>query len=58
MGISVPLDWDELLTLKSSTQWTVANVHTRLDKGNEPWAGFAKAAKGLTRAMKILGFDE
>jgi bifunctional non-homologous end joining protein LigD len=58
MGISVPLAWDELMKLKSSTQWTVANVHTRLDKGNEPWAGYAKAAKGLTKAMKILGFDE
>ncbi len=58
MGISVPLEWDELMKLKSSTQWTVANVHTRLDKGNEPWSGYAKAAKGLTKAMKILGFDE
>ncbi|MFC0254063.1 DNA ligase D [Massilia consociata] len=58
MGISVPLDWEELVTLKSSTQWTVTNVHTRLDRGNDPWAGYAKAAKGLTRAMKILGFDE
>jgi bifunctional non-homologous end joining protein LigD len=58
MGISVPLDWDELLTLKSSTQWTVANVHTRLDKGNEPWAGYDKAAKGITKAMKVLGFEE
>jgi len=58
MGISVPLEWDELMRLKSSTQWTVANVHTRLDKGNAPWAGYAKAAKGITRAMKILGFEE
>ncbi|MCA1245751.1 DNA ligase D [Massilia sp. MS-15] len=58
MGISVPLEWDELTRLKSSTQWTVANVHTRLDKGNAPWAGYAKAAKGITRAMKVLGFEE
>ncbi|RZA34321.1 MAG: DNA ligase D [Lysobacteraceae bacterium] len=58
LGISVPLAWDELQKLKSSAQWTVANVHTRLDKGNEPWNGYAKAAKGLTKAMKILGFDE
>ena len=58
LGISVPLAWDELMKLKSSAQWTVANVHTRLDKGNEPWAGYAKAAKGLTKAMKTLGFDE
>ncbi|MCC2972532.1 DNA ligase D [Massilia sp. IC2-476] len=58
MGISVPLEWDELMKLKSSTQWTVTNVHTRLDRGNDPWTGYAKAAKAVTKAMKILGFDE
>ncbi|QOY96266.1 DNA ligase D [Massilia sp. UMI-21] len=57
MGISVPLAWDELDQLKSSAQWTVANVHTRLDQGNAPWAGYARAAKGLSKAMKLLGFD-
>ena len=57
LGISVPLRWDELPGLKSSTQWTVANVHTRLDEGNAPWEGYAKAAKTLTKAMKALGFE-
>lgn len=56
LGISVPLRWEELAGLKSSTQWTVANVHTRLDEGNAPWDGYAKAAKTLTKAMKVLGF--
>ena len=58
LGISVPLEWDELMTLKSSAQWTVLNVHTRLDKGNDPWSGYAKAAKGITKAMKILGYED
>lgn len=57
LGISVPLRWEELPKLKSSTQWTVANVHTRLDEGNAPWEGYAKAAKTLTKAMKTLGFE-
>jgi len=56
LGISVPLRWEELPKLKSSTQWTVANVHTRLDEGNAPWEGYAKAAVTLTKAMKALGF--
>ncbi|MDY0977188.1 DNA ligase D [Massilia sp. CFBP9012] len=56
LGISVPLRWDELAGLKSSTQWTVANVHTRLDEGNAPWDGYAGAARTLTKAMKALGF--
>jgi len=56
LGISVPLAWDELPGLKAGDQWTVANVHTRLDVGNEPWAGYAKAARTLTAAMKQMGY--
>jgi len=55
LGISVPVGWDELPALKSGDQWNVHNAHTRLDKGNEPWAGYAKAARSLTAAMKKLG---
>ena len=56
LGISVPVAWDELTSLTSGDQWNVTNVHTRLDRGNAPWAGYAKAAKTLTAAMKQLGF--
>ena len=55
LGISVPLDWDELPGLKSSDQWNILNAHTRLDKGNEPWKDFAKSAKTLTAAIKRMG---
>lgn len=54
LGISVPLAWDELGSVKAGDQWTVKNVHTRLDQGNDPWAGYAKAARTLTAAMKKL----
>jgi len=56
LGISVPLAWDELPDLKAGDQWTVVNVHTRLDRGNAPWAGYDKAAKTLTAAMKQMGY--
>ncbi len=56
LGISVPLAWDELDGLKSGDQWNVHNAHTRLDRGNEPWSGYAKAAKSLTGAMKKMGY--
>ncbi|WP_217619533.1 hypothetical protein, partial [Achromobacter sp. GbtcB20] len=36
LGISVPVAWEELKSLKSGDQWNVTNVHTRLDLGNEP----------------------
>ncbi|GAB3414190.1 DNA ligase D [Massilia agilis] len=55
LGISVPVAWDELAHLKSGDQWNVQNAHTRLDKGNDPWKGYARAAKTLTAAMKQLG---
>jgi bifunctional non-homologous end joining protein LigD len=58
LGISVPLEWDELMHVKGGDQWNVRNAHTRLDKGNDPWAGYSKAAKTLTAAMKQLGFKK
>ena len=56
LGISVPVRWEELPKLKSGSHWTVKNVHTRLDEGNAPWAGYDKSAVTLTKAMKALGF--
>ena len=56
LGVSVPLSWDELPAMTSSSQWNVQNIHTRLATGNAPWAGYAKAARTLTAAMKALGY--
>ena len=56
LGISVPLDWEELMSLKAGDQWNVRNAHTRLDQGNTPWAGYAKVARSLSAAMKKLDF--
>ncbi|MDP9900813.1 DNA ligase D [Variovorax ginsengisoli] len=57
LGISVPVDWSELPRLRGGDHWTVGNVHTRLDAGNDPWAGYARAARSITSAMKKLGFE-
>jgi bifunctional non-homologous end joining protein LigD len=56
MGVSAPVDWDEVEHLKSSAQWHVRNIHERLDRGNDPWKDYAKSAQGLGKAMKILGY--
>lgn len=55
LGISVPVAWDELGGLRGGDHWTVATAHTRLDVGNQPWEGYAKAAAGLAKAMKAIG---
>ena len=56
LGISVPLAWEELDELKAGDQWNVSNVHSRLDVGNAPWAGYARSARGIDGAKKKLGF--
>jgi bifunctional non-homologous end joining protein LigD len=57
MGVSVPLDWDELAELKSAAQWTVLDMGERLDVGNKPWDGYTAARQSLVKPMKVLGFD-
>jgi len=54
LGISVPVEWSELDHLRGGDHWTVQTVHTRLDKGNQPWAAYSKSAVSITAAMKKL----
>ena len=56
LGVSVPLEWDELAELKSASQWTVGNIGERIGVGNAPWAALEKSRKGLGAAMKTLGY--
>jgi bifunctional non-homologous end joining protein LigD len=56
LGVSVPLAWEELSSLKSSTRWSASNIHERLDKGNDPWADYAETNQSIVPAMKKLGF--
>lgn len=56
LSVSVPVAWDEVEKLHSSAQWHVANIHTRLDKGNTPWDDYDASAQNITAAMKMLGF--
>jgi len=56
LGISVPVDWQELASLRGGDHWTVASVHTRLDRGNDPWKDYADSACGLIAAMKVLDY--
>ena len=57
LGISVPVAWDELASLRGGDHWTVRSAHERLDRGNAPWAAYAKAGRSLTAAMKALGHE-
>ena len=56
LGVSVPIEWDELPMLQSAAQWTVRTIGERLAVGNKPWAAMEKSRKGLAAAMKQLGY--
>ena len=57
LGISVPVDWDELAMLDSGDHWTVATVQTRIKLGNTPWREYEDSRAVLDTAMKKLGFE-
>ncbi len=55
LGVSVPVAWDEVPQLTGGAHWTLRTIHTRLDRGNAPWAAYAESAQNITVAMKVLG---
>lgn len=57
LGVSVPIGWDEISKIGGGAQWTLQNIHTRLDRGNAPWERYSKVAQGLASAMKLLEFE-
>lgn len=54
MGISVPLHWEEVETIRGGDHWTIANIDARLETGNAPWADYESAAVALGPAMRRL----
>jgi bifunctional non-homologous end joining protein LigD len=54
LGVSVPVSWAELASLKRAAQWTVRNVGDRLEVGNAPWKDYSRSARNITTAMKRL----
>ena len=53
LGVSVPLRWGELDSVTGGAQWTVANLHERLDKlHGDPWEGYAQTRQRLTAAIR------
>lgn len=56
MGVSVPVNWEELTGLSSGSHWNVQNIGKRLEVGNTPWDDYAASARPIGSAMKALGF--
>lgn len=57
LGVSMPVSWDELSSLKSGAHWTIKTARDRLSfQTEDPWADYWTHKQTLTAAMKALGF--
>ncbi len=55
LGVSVPVSWDQLPTLKSGAQWTVATAREYLSfEKTDPWTDYWKSKQTLAAARKRL----
>jgi bifunctional non-homologous end joining protein LigD len=56
LGVSMPLAWDDLASLKRSDQWTVRTARERLSfQTIDPWQDYWACKQTLTAALKTLG---
>jgi bifunctional non-homologous end joining protein LigD len=59
LGVSVPIAWEDVPTLKSGAQWTIINAREYVSfQKADPWASFWKSKQTLTTAMKRLGYSK
>lgn len=56
MGISVPMEWDELDGMDALPAWSVRDFTERGEIGNAPWKGYERSRRPLAAAMRKLGF--
>jgi bifunctional non-homologous end joining protein LigD len=55
LGVSVPVDWDQLPALKSGAHWTIATAREQLSfQKHDPWQDYWKSKQTLTSARKKL----
>jgi bifunctional non-homologous end joining protein LigD len=59
MGVSMPVGWEQLSSLKSGAQWSIATAREYLSfQKDDPWADYWASKQTLTAAMKTLGFQK
>ena len=55
LGVSMPLPWDALESIKGGAQWTVATAREHLSfHPQDPWADYWTCRQTLTQARKAL----
>ena len=57
LGVSMPVSWEQLGSLKSGAQWTIVTAHEYLSfQQEDPWADYWTSKQALAGAMKTLGY--
>jgi bifunctional non-homologous end joining protein LigD len=54
MGVSMPLDWDELEEVASGDQWTITTAPQFLARRKDPWNAYWKSKQSLAQAALTL----
>lgn len=55
LGVSVPVAWEQLHSLRGSSHWTVALVHEALAEPGDPWAAYWTTAQPLPGRERLRG---
>ncbi len=57
LGVSMPVGWDQLMTLKSGAQWSITTAREYVSfEQVDPWLGYWTCRQTLTVGMKTLGW--
>lgn len=52
LPVSVPIWREELAELKGANQWTLDNIHERLEVGNDPWQDYASTRQSISASLR------
>jgi bifunctional non-homologous end joining protein LigD len=56
LGVSIPIDWDDLATLKRSDQWTVRTAREHLSfQQQDPWEKYWSCRQTLSAGLRAMG---
>jgi bifunctional non-homologous end joining protein LigD len=57
LGVSMPVAWEQLMTLKGGAQWTIATAREYLSfEQKDPWVDYWTTAQTLGEGIKRLGY--
>jgi len=57
LGVSMPVAWDQLMTLKGGAQWTITTAREYLSfEQRDPWADYRTCTQTIAEGMRILGY--